>query len=47
LAFFRITLTQEPRKMRGIYGFYFTALNDLLIEISSQLEQPATEAIAG
>ncbi|GHO47879.1 VOC family protein [Ktedonospora formicarum] len=42
-----VQLTQEPRNMRGIYGFYFTALNDLLIEVSTQLEQITTEAIAG
>ena len=32
-----IPLTQEPRNMRGSYGFYFTALNDILFEISCPL----------
>jgi catechol 2,3-dioxygenase-like lactoylglutathione lyase family enzyme len=37
LAAANVQLTQEPRKMRGSYGFYFTALNDILFEISSPL----------
>jgi len=37
LAAAEVQLTQEPRKMRGSYGFYFTALNDLLFEVSSPL----------
>jgi catechol-2,3-dioxygenase len=32
-----VQLSQEPRKMRGSYGFYFTALNDILFEISCSL----------
>ncbi len=30
-----VHLTQEPRKMRESYGFYFTALNEILFEVSS------------
>jgi catechol 2,3-dioxygenase-like lactoylglutathione lyase family enzyme len=37
LAAAGIQLSQEPKNMRGSYGFYFTALNDLLIEISCPL----------
>ena len=37
LAVAKIRLTQEPRKLRGSYGFYFTALNNLLFEVSSSL----------
>ncbi len=32
LAAAEVPLAQEPRKMRGSYGFYFTALNNLLFE---------------
>ena len=32
-----IQLAHEPRKMRGGYGFYFTALNAILFEVSSPL----------
>jgi catechol-2,3-dioxygenase len=39
LAAAGIQLTQEPRKMRGSYGFYFTALNDILFEVSCPLDQ--------
>jgi catechol 2,3-dioxygenase-like lactoylglutathione lyase family enzyme len=37
LAAAEVQLTQEPRKMRGGYGFYFTALNAILFEVSSPL----------
>jgi catechol-2,3-dioxygenase len=37
LAAAKIPLTQEPRKIRESYGFYFTALNNLLFEVSSPL----------
>jgi catechol-2,3-dioxygenase len=37
LAAAKVPLTQEPRKMRGSYGFYFTALNGILFEISCSL----------
>ncbi|GHO81969.1 glyoxalase [Ktedonobacter sp. SOSP1-85] len=37
LATAEVQLTQEPKKMRGSYGFYFTALNNLLFEVSSPL----------
>src|SRR5690349_4411205 len=37
LAAANVQLTQEPRKMRESYGFYFTALNNILFEISCQL----------
>lgn len=37
LASAKVQLPQEPRKMRESYGFYFTALNDLLFEVSSPL----------
>lgn len=30
-------LTQAPKRMRGGYGFYFTALNEILFEISCPL----------
>ena len=32
-----VQLSGEPRKMRGSYGFYFTALNDILFEVSCSL----------
>lgn len=34
LAAAEVHLAQEPRKMRGSYGFYFTALNNILFEVS-------------
>jgi hypothetical protein len=37
LASAHVPLTQEPRKMRESYGFYFTALNDILFEVSCPL----------
>jgi catechol-2,3-dioxygenase len=37
LAAAEIQLSQGPRKMRGSYGFYFTALNDILFEVSCPL----------
>jgi len=37
LAAAGIQLPHEPKKMRGSYAFYFTALNDLLFEISCPL----------
>jgi catechol 2,3-dioxygenase-like lactoylglutathione lyase family enzyme len=37
LATAGVQLAQKPRNMRGSYGFYFTVLNDLLIEISCPL----------
>jgi catechol 2,3-dioxygenase-like lactoylglutathione lyase family enzyme len=37
LAAAGVQLTQEPRKIRGSYGFYFTALNGILFEVSSPL----------
>ncbi len=37
LAAAEVQLTQEPKKMRGSYGFYFTALNAILFEVSSPL----------
>src|SRR5579884_1817917 len=37
LAATEIQLTQEPRKMRGSYGFYFTSLDDILFEVSCSL----------
>jgi catechol-2,3-dioxygenase len=33
----KIALSQEPRKIRGSYGFYFTALNQILFEVSCPL----------
>lgn len=33
----KVQLTQEPKKIRGSYGFYFTALNNILFEVSSSL----------
>lgn len=32
-----VQLSHEPRNMRGSYVFYFTALNDILFEISCPL----------
>lgn len=37
LAAAEIHLTQEPRKIRGSYGFYFTVLNNILFEVSCPL----------
>lgn len=37
LAAAEVQLAREPRKMRESYGFYFTALNDILFEVSSPL----------
>lgn len=37
LAAADIQIAHEPRKMRGSYGFYFTALNAILFEVSSSL----------
>lgn len=37
LAATSVQIGHEPRKMRGSYGFYFTALNDVLFEISCPL----------
>ena len=37
LAAAEIQLPQEPRKMRGSYGFYFTALHAILFEVSCPL----------
>jgi catechol-2,3-dioxygenase len=32
-----VAVAHAPRKIRGSYGFYFTALNALLFEVSSPL----------
>lgn len=32
-----VQIAHEPRKIRGSYGFYFTALNAILFEVSSPL----------
>ncbi|GHO85006.1 VOC family protein [Dictyobacter formicarum] len=37
LAAAELQLPQRPRKIRGSYGFYFTALNDILFEVSCPL----------
>ena len=37
LAAANVPLTQEPRKIRESYGFYFTALNGILFEVSCSL----------
>lgn len=37
LAAADMQISHEPRKMHGSYGFYFTALNDVLFEISCPL----------
>ncbi len=37
LAAAEVQLTREPRNMRGSYGFYFTALNNILFEVSCPL----------
>lgn len=37
LAAAEVQLTREPGKIRGSYGFYFTALNDILFEVSCPL----------
>lgn len=34
LAAAGVQLPHQPRNIRGSYGFYFTALNDLLFEVS-------------
>ncbi|GCE06687.1 VOC family protein [Dictyobacter aurantiacus] len=37
LAAAGLPLPQQPKKVRGSYGFYFTALNDILFEVSCPL----------
>jgi len=37
LAAAEVHLAREPKKIRGSYGFYFTALNDILFEVSCPL----------
>jgi len=37
LAATGIQIEHEPRKIRGSYGFYFTALNAILFEVSCPL----------
>ena len=38
LAAAKVRLTHEPRKARGSYVFYFTALNSILFEVSCPLQ---------
>lgn len=32
-----VSLPQEPGNMRGVFGFYFTAPGNILVEISSEI----------